>query len=98
MNRNALWFGLVIGLILPFVGYALLLSLYDWLESLGALSQTGFSSNFRQRTLGIVAICLNLIALNYFQKRRLTNSMRGLVLATLVYAVVWFVYFGVKLL
>lgn len=98
MNRNALWFGLIIGLVLPFVGYALLLSLYDWLESAGALSGRGFSPNFRQRTLGIVAICLNLIPLNFFQKRRLTQSMRGLVLATLIYAVVWFINFGVKLL
>lgn len=98
MNRNALWFGLIIGLVLPFVGYALLLSLYDWLESAGALSGRGFSANFRQRTLGIVAICLNLIPLNFFQKRRLSHSMRGLVLATLIYAVVWFINFGVKLL
>lgn len=98
MNRNALWFGLAIGLVLPFVGYALLLMIYDGLESTGALSGRGFSANFRQRTLGIVAICLNLIPLNFFQKKRLTQSMRGLVLATLIYAVVWFINFGMKLL
>ncbi len=97
MNRNMLWFGLLIGLVLPFVGYALLLMIYDGLESAGALSGRGFSANFRQRTLGIVAVCLNLIPLNFFQKKRLTQSMRGLVLATLVYAVIWFVYFGAKL-
>lgn len=98
MNRNALWFGLVVGLVLPFVGYAVLLMIYDGLESSGLLSGEGFSENFRQRTLGIVAICLNLIPLNFFQKRRFTQSMRGLVLATFLYAVVWFIYFGLKLI
>ncbi|MFN7115541.1 MAG: hypothetical protein ACK4TA_02000 [Saprospiraceae bacterium] len=98
MNRNALWFGLAVGLVLPFVGYAILLMIYDGLDSAGLLSGRGFSENFRQRTLGIVAICLNLIALNFFQKRRFSNSMRGLVIATFIYAAVWFIYFGTKLL
>ncbi len=98
MNRNVLWFGLVVGLVMPFVGYALLLMMYDGLESAGLLSGQGFSENFRQRTLGIIAICLNLIALNFFQKRRLTHSMRGVVIATFIYAMVWFIYFGAKLL
>jgi amino acid permease len=98
MNRNTILIGLLVGLVLPFVGYAILLMIYDGLEAAGLLSGVGFSSNFRQRTLGIVAVCLNLIPLNYFQKRRMTQAMRGLVGATIVYAVGWFVYFGVKLL
>lgn len=68
MNRNSVLIGLLIGLVLPFVGYAILLMIYDGLESAGALSGRGFSANFRQRTLGIVAICLNLIPLNFFRK------------------------------
>jgi len=97
-NRNALWFGLVIGLFLPIAGYGILLMIYDWMEAAGLMSQTGFSENFRARTLGIVAVCLNIIPLNAFQRKRFTKSMRGLVLATIIYAVIWFIYFGAKLL
>lgn len=49
---------------------------------------------FRERTTGIIAICLNLIPLNAFQKRRAINSMRGVVLATVLYVIAWVVYFG----
>ena len=49
---------------------------------------------FRERTTGIIAICCNMIPINAFQKRRFTHSMRGVVLATVLYVIVWVVYFG----
>lgn len=97
-TRDNLLFGLAIGLAVPFVGYALLLVIYEQLEAAGALSSSGFSVNFRQRTVALVAICLNLVPLSYFQRRYMTRSLRGLVLATLVLGVGWFWYFGRQLL
>ena len=97
-NRNALWFGLVIGLFLPIAGYGILLVIYDWMDAAGLLSSSGFAPNFRDRTLGIVAICLNIIPLNAFQRKRFTQSMRGLVISTFIYVAIWFIYFGSKLL
>ena len=51
-------------------------------------------STLRAITAGIVAICLNLIPLNQFMKRRAINSMRGIVVATVILVIVWVVYFG----
>ncbi len=97
-ERNAIWVGLLIGLLLPFVGYALLLTIFEQLSTAGFLSSEGFSPNFRQRTLSIVALCLNIFPFNYFFKRRHTRSMRGIAIVTVLYAIAWVVYFSEDLL
>lgn len=94
MIQNKLWIGLLIGLLLPFVSYALLLTVYDQLDAMGWTSSIGFSANFRVRTLGVIAICLNLIPLNIFQRRRFGETMRGIALMTVLYAIGWVLYFG----
>lgn len=93
-NQNKLWVGLLIGLAVPFVGYALLLIVYEQLDALNATSSIGFSDNFRERTIGVVAICLNLIPINIFQRRRSGESVRGLAIVTVLYAIGWVIYYG----
>lgn len=93
LNRNALWVGVLVGLLVPFIGYAVLLMIYEQLEALGWLQSAGFSSDFRQRTMAIVAICLNLWPLNVYQKKRFTDSMRGIVFPTALYVMAWVIYF-----
>lgn len=93
-NKNAIPVGLAIGILLPLLAFGLLMLLYNQLEAAGIVSEEGFSPMFRERTTGVIAICANLIPLNAFQKRRAINSMRGVVLATVVYVIIWVVYFG----
>ena len=95
MLKNKIWFGIIVGLAIPFVGYAIFLTVFDALEAaelIGGASDV--SPQFRQRTSGILAIALNLIPLNIFQKRRFDSATRGLVLPTIGYAVFWVVYFS----
>jgi len=94
LNKNSIWIGIGVGLVLPFVGYAILLEIYDYLEGIGLLRRTGFSPTFRQRTLMVMSICLNLIPFNIFQRRKYTDTMRGLVIPTAIYVVLWLFYFG----
>ncbi|MEL7021083.1 MAG: hypothetical protein AAGK47_05705 [Bacteroidota bacterium] len=94
MNKNTFLFGFLVGTIIPFVGYALLLSIFDTLDSAGAVTDMGLSSNFRARTSAIVAISGNAIAMNYFQKRRMDNPMRGIVIPTFVCVALWIVWYG----
>ncbi len=96
-QKNEIWVGLLVGLLLPTMGYILLYEIFNLLESRGAASGAGFSVNFRERTVGIVAIALNVIPLNLYQKRRWELSMRGVVIATSLLAVVWVVVYGLKL-
>ncbi len=93
-RNNSIWLGLLIGLALPALGYPVLLFLYEQLEEAGIVSSSGFSGDFRQRTVAILALCLNLLPLRRFQGQRATRSIRGLVLATLLLGVLWFIYFN----
>ncbi len=86
--------GLALGFIIPFVGYAILISIYDWLEQSGFASTVGFADSFRERTLGLIAICLNLTAFHFFKKHKLDNSMRGVVIPTMVYVIFWIYRFS----
>jgi hypothetical protein len=94
LNRNEIWVGLIFGAFLPLLGYVLLYQVFSLLEIKGVASGTGFSPNFRERTLAIVAIALNLIPLNIFRQRRWDLSMRGVVIATAVLAFGWLFLFG----
>lgn len=92
-ERDNLWIGLIIGLVVPFVGFAVLLAVVEQLEALGIMEDEGFSGSFRQRTNSVVAICLNIITVNLFQRNKATNSVRGIVLATITLVAIWVFYF-----
>ncbi len=86
------WKGLVAGIVVPFVGYAILLMLYDYLDGWGVISDQGLSPNFRERTLALVAICLLIFPANYFKKNYMTNAIRGITFPMLIYVGLW-IYF-----
>ncbi len=94
-RRDNLFLGIGLGLAVPFAGYGILLTLYDLLDSFGLLDGTGFSENFRVRTLALVAICFNIIIIQYFLKRYASKSMRGVLLSTFILAAIWLFYFKV---
>ncbi len=95
--RNEIWFGLLFGLLLPLCSFVFLFEVFSLLESKGAASGTGLSVNFRERTLAIVAIALNILPLNLYKKRRWDLSMRGVVIATALLAFMWVILYGMKL-
>ena len=98
LQKDEIWVGLIYGVVLPIAGFFLLYNLFSLLEIKGAASGAGFSENFRERTLAIVAIALNLIPLSRFRKLRYEQAMRGVVIATGVLAILWIIFFGRKLL
>lgn len=95
--RNEIWVGLLIGLLLPLCSFVFLYEIFSLLEAKGAASGAGLSNNFRERTLAIVAIALNIFPLNVYKKRRWELSMRGVVIATALMAVVWVARYGIAL-
>ena len=97
LQRDEIWVGLLYGLLLPTAGFLLLYNLFSILEIKGAASGAGFSENFRERTLAIVAIALNLLALSRFRRLRWERAMRGVVIATAFLAIIWLVRYGLKL-
>lgn len=89
MKQNSILLGIILGTITPILTYALLLELYDFLATMGAASSEGFSFNFRKRTVAILAICSNLIPFTFFNRKRATNSLRGVMIPTLIFAGLW---------
>lgn len=86
--------GILIGALVPFAGYLIAYALFD---VLGRLSESGglleYTSDFRPRTLVLVGLMCNLIPFHYFIREGETRTVRGIVLPTLIYGLIWFFYF-----
>ncbi len=95
---NNLWLGAIIGLIVPFVGYAILMMILEQLGSVNSLAEKGLNFDFRTRTMGLLAIAMNIIPMQIFKKDRANEGIRGLVITTMIYAVIWVYYFGLAFL
>ena len=94
LEKNSLPVGLLVGILLPVIGYFLFYSIFEGLEALGWVSDGGFRPKFRERTVGIIALALNAIALNYYQKRSYFNSVRGIVVVTALLVGLWLYLYG----
>lgn len=93
---NKIIIGLLIGLAVPFVGYAILLILLEQLAGIDSLSDLNF--DFKSRTTALLAIALNLIPLRFFRNQRANQGIRGLLVATMLYAIAWITFFGIQFL
>lgn len=99
LNRDSVWFGLAIGMIIPIIVYALLLLLYHFLDTVGVFNNIGFAEDFRTRTLALVSICTNLVIMQTFRKmHRNHETIRGILIASMILVGIWFWKFGIKLL
>ncbi len=94
LEKDSIILGVIIGIVLPFVGYAVFLMLYEQLEGAGIINTNGFSGSFRQRTTSLLAICLNLIPFIKWSKQHGYNTMRGIIFPTLLYVGIWLYYFS----
>ncbi|MCO6486382.1 MAG: hypothetical protein J5I41_11470 [Saprospiraceae bacterium] len=94
-DRNQMPYGVALGILFPIVGVGLAF-LFGW-----AWTQWGGEGRpplLRERTLVLLAICLNLIPFRAFNRRRFLQSVRGVVTATLVLGILWVILYGKELL
>ncbi len=94
IRKNTFRTGLLWALVLPLLGFGLFFGLFNLLEQLGAVSEAGFRPLFRERTSALVGIALNAVLMNYYNRLRFTEAMRGVVVPTVLYVVVWVILFG----
>ncbi|MCC6724360.1 MAG: hypothetical protein IT258_07595 [Saprospiraceae bacterium] len=94
LERNSFPFGLILAILLPALAFGILYSIYGLLETQGWVSTGGFRPMFRERTCAIFAIAMDGFLLNYFQKRYLHNSVRGVVIVIALMVIGWLVMFG----
>jgi len=93
-EKNSLPLGILASLLLAAVSFGILYGGYSLLETQGLVSTGGFRPMFRMRTCAIFSIALCAFLLNYYQKRRLYNTVRGVVIVITVLVIAWLVAFG----
>ena len=98
MKKDSFWLGITAGLLLPGVIYGVLLIIYHLLESMGALSDIGFAEDFRLRTLALFSICSNLILMSRYRRSYHHETIRGILMASMLLVGIWFWIFGIKIL
>jgi len=98
LKDDSIKIGIVVGLLLPFVGFWLWKGIFELLTMVNVMDPTGFSEDWRQRTFALLAICMNIFPFQYHQKRRNDDTMRGLVFPTILYVVTWVIFFRESIL
>ncbi|MFK7809113.1 MAG: hypothetical protein AB8F74_15025 [Saprospiraceae bacterium] len=81
--------GLITGILVPVLAYGLWTGLFSALTALEIMDPKGFSATWRARTLALLAICSNLIPFNLHMKAKHDNTMRGMILPTVVLVIIW---------
>lgn len=89
-NRNQFSYGISLGIAFPLlgIGVAALLGLI-WSQ----FATEGQASPIRERTLVLLAICLNLIPFTAFNRRKALQSLRGVVTVTVILAALWIILY-----
>ncbi|HRH99931.1 MAG TPA: hypothetical protein PK006_02665 [Saprospiraceae bacterium] len=95
---DKVWWGIAVGIIMPIMGYGLLLFIYDLLDRFDILEPSMESLHFRERTIALLAIFVNILPIQFFNRIRFWDAMRGIVFPTLFYVALWMYYFGFALL
>ncbi len=89
-DKNTIVMGLLIGAVTPVIGFVVFESIFQGLEMIGLIEEaTSSGLARRERTIGLLAICTNLIPFNYAKKRRWDAMLRGVVFPTLIYVAGW---------
>lgn len=93
MNRHKLdhvLFGLAMAFIIAALGSLMIGGIAEIYESRGVIDETTSSiSSRRSRTTYLIAICLNIIGINYFKRLNWYEAQRGIVVGTFICAVIW---------
>ncbi len=98
LRQNSFVIGFAVGIVVPVLAYVLMDSLFATLASFGVVAPDGDSISFKQRTTTLLSICANLLPFYRFNTRFTEATMRGVLVATGIWVILWFVKFGVGLL
>ena len=90
---DSVLFGLGIGVVVPFVGLAILMMINEsFTGSAGAFD--GFTDKF----IRLLAVILNLLPFSVFNRKRMIPSMRGVFIPTIIYALIWLSIYSAQIL
>ncbi len=94
IEKNSIIFGILLGAVVPVLGFMFVELLFDVLTYFNLMEAVSpSSSNRRMRTLTLLALCFNLIPFNISKKYRWEETMRGMIIPTVIYAGAWIYMF-----
>lgn len=91
-QKDSILMGILTGFAIPFVAYAILLIINDFIYGLDFLTNARGESmkfSFSEKLLATIAICTNIIPFQYFRNRYMDYAMRGVMFPTLGYVFYW---------
>ena len=97
-RHNSLVIGFAIGVTVPVLVYLFFGLLFGALASAGVTAPSGEAISFKDRTVVLLAICANLLPFYKFNTRFTEATMRGVLVATAILVIAWFVLYGRALL
>lgn len=89
-QKNNVFIGLLMGLALPIVVYAVVLTIFEGIDASAGFTQVELAKAIKPRTLWIIAICINILVMQYYRRLRAEESMRGVFIAVGILAIAWF--------
>lgn len=93
-QNDSFWIGLMVGATIPVIGYWAIETIFNLLTSQGIMDEvTSSTSGRRLRTLALLAIFCNMIAVQIFRKKRYHEIVRGILIVSFIYCGLWIYYF-----
>jgi amino acid permease len=87
MRRNVPILGFIIGLLLPLLGFAIVYFMWFRERTLSSLMGTLMHDHKMASKVFTLSLLINLVPFVYCNTKRLDYTMRGIVTATMIYAV-----------
>jgi hypothetical protein len=86
-NRNSMWFGILIGILMPLVIYGFLYGILYFYQDLSAAPL-----QFDESLLQLISPVINLFFIRYyFVNKKYDETGRGLMLVTFIYVIAYFI-------
>ncbi len=90
IERNSIIIGILLGAVVPVIGFITTEFIFNILTHFSLMEEVSASaSERRMRTLTLLALCFSLIPFNFAKNRRWDQTMRGMILPTVIYAAAW---------
>ena len=90
MEKDSIFTGIIIGMIVPVLGYYAVEGIFNLLMHFGLMEYaSGNAVGRRLRTITLLAICFNLIPFNVAKNRYYDQTLRGIVFPTIIYVGLW---------
>ena len=85
---------MITGTLVPLITFGILYIVFEELSRSGIVSDEGFSTGFRLRTISLVSIAANVILVRYYQNRYAYQAVRGVIFPTFILVIVWIIYYS----